>query len=110
MANRQPRKISCQWRKRRELLKNAEWYYTKDDIENIKKHQKNRCYYCWCELNEKQQIDHKLPLSKWGTNYASNLVLSCHTCNLDKHGKTDIEFFIWRNENWLIINEQFYDK
>ncbi len=103
-----PDKFHANENKRRNLLKNAEWSYNKEDIEEIRYNQQNKCYYCWDILNSKQQIDHKIPLSKWWTNYPWNLVLSCHTCNLDKHAKTDIEFFKWRIRNELKINNLNY--
>lgn len=103
-----PDKFHANENKRRNLLKNAEWSYNKEDIEEIRHNQQNKCYYCWDILNSKQQIDHKIPLSKWWTNYPWNLVLSCHTCNLDKHAKTDIEFFKWRIRNELKINNLNY--
>lgn len=45
----------------------------------------DRCAYCDCELSLVTiHRDHVLPLRKGGTNWASNLVPSCETCNLRK--------------------------
>lgn len=108
--NNNPDKFHANEKKRQNILKNAKWIYTKKDIENIKSQQKDKCYYCGKKLDEKQQIDHKLPLCKWWTNYPSNLVLACHSCNLDKHSKTAEDFFIRRLENNLEINETSFYK
>lgn len=102
-----PEKFHSHERKRRLLLQNAPGAYTKTDIDKIRMYQDNQCYYCGCALNN-EHIDHKIPLSKWGTNYPSNLVLSCHSCNLDKHGKSAKEFFEWRKKCSLPVNDKFF--
>lgn len=45
-----------------------------------------RCHYCRCRLiaGENATVDHKLALSKGGTNAWSNLVASCKDCNSNK--------------------------
>lgn len=51
-----------------------------------------KCAYCKKDCSNKYEIDHKIPLSKGGTNDISNLALSCSHCNRSKRDKTDIEF------------------
>lgn len=46
-----------------------------------------RCVYCH-RSNVPFEIDHLIPLSRGGSNRVSNLVLSCHNCNLAKGDKT----------------------
>ena len=47
---------------------------------------KGRCYLCGEFVDfDLYEIEHKIPLSKGGTNNLSNLFCSCHTCNLIKH-------------------------
>jgi hypothetical protein len=104
-----PDKFHANEKKRQDLLKNAIWSFTNEDIVEIRAMQDNKCYYCWNELDFKQQKDHKIPLSKWWTNFPSNLVLACHTCNLDKHGKSVNEFFERRIKCNLPINSDFYN-
>lgn len=51
-----------------------------------------RCAYCGCDCSTKYEIDHKIPLSRNGTNDFSNLALSCPHCNRSKRNKTDDEY------------------
>lgn len=53
------------------------------------------CSYCGCQL-EKYHVDHKIPLSRGGSNSLDNLAISCEKCNLQKGTKTADEFRIWR--------------
>lgn len=46
------------------------------------------CYYCKESLKGKQHnVEHVLAISKYGTNSAKNLVLSCQPCNKAKGSK-----------------------
>jgi 5-methylcytosine-specific restriction endonuclease McrA len=36
--------------------------------------------------------DHKIPLTRGGSDYIENIALSCGPCNFRKHTKTDTEF------------------
>ena len=49
------------------------------------------CYYCNKPLAE-YHIDHKIPVSKGGTNDIENIAISCPSCNLSKYNKTADEF------------------
>lgn len=52
-----------------------------------------RCSYCGKELSDKTAtLDHKLPLSRGGSNGRANLVLSCQKCNSHKGSMTMSEF------------------
>jgi hypothetical protein len=50
-----------------------------------------RCMYCK-ELLAAFHIDHKMPLSRGGTNDMENLQLLCPTCNMSKGAKTHDEY------------------
>ena len=50
------------------------------------------CAYCGCDCSTEYEIDHKIPLSRNGTNDFSNLALSCPHCNRSKRNKTDDEY------------------
>lgn len=56
--------------------------------------QNNRCHYCNKSLDLFETIheDHKIPISKDGSNGIENIAISCPPCNLKKHTQTDEEF------------------
>ena len=48
----------------------------------------NACFYCNKELSEQEKtVDHKMPVSKGGTNAKTNLVICCRHCNSLKNDK-----------------------
>lgn len=53
----------------------------------------NKCVICGCK--EKLHVDHKIPISRGGTDSLANLQTLCEACNLDKG-------------NRIIKNEQMY--
>lgn len=78
--------------KRRARKKNAEGYYTTEDIKNMYAAQGARCYYCSISIEDKYHIEHMTPLSRGGSNWIDNICLACVRCNLSKHTKTSEEF------------------
>lgn len=62
------------------------------DIEQMWTDQAGRCAYCAGMLKLGYHIEHKVPLSRGGSNGAENICLSCKTCNHKKHARTDVEF------------------
>lgn len=54
-------------------------------------HDDYTCYYCR-KRGGSLEIDHKIPLSRGGTNKLDNLVTACKNCNRRKHDKTVEEF------------------
>ncbi|HET8569104.1 MAG TPA: HNH endonuclease [Candidatus Limnocylindria bacterium] len=50
----------------------------------------NRCFYCG--TTGRMTVDHRVPLSRGGTNSLENLVPACRSCNSMKHDRTDDEF------------------
>ncbi len=50
----------------------------------------NKCVYCGC--GGKMTLDHKIPISKGGTNWPSNFVPACSPCNSSKNAKGFLEF------------------
>ena len=59
---------------------------------NIIKRDKNICQYCASKLTSKNStVDHVLPKSRGGGNSWTNLVASCHPCNLRKGNRTPSE-------------------
>ena len=61
--------------------------------DNIKRYGTLTCYLC---LNPvpfgKDEIDHKIPISRNGTNEYNNLEIACQKCNRTKYIKTEEEY------------------
>lgn len=57
------------------------------------------CFYCSRSLSQGWVMDHKIPLSRGGTNAQDNLVLCCAKCNNTKGRKTEEEFLAWAADN-----------
>jgi len=51
----------------------------------------NLCIYCGRD-DLPLTVDHKVPLSRGGTNYIENLAPACGSCNSRKHNRTAEEF------------------
>ena len=95
------------WRKKHEELvraykrnykarkKHAEGTHNGRDIERLYVKQGGKCFYCGTKLNDVFHVDHKVPLSRGGSNFPNNLALACPTCNLQKNDKTAEEYFDW---------------
>ena len=61
--------------------------------DNIKKHGTLTCYLCFSPIDfGKDTIDHKIPLSRGGTNQYNNLAISCRSCNCKKNARTLKEY------------------
>lgn len=61
--------------------------HTSTDIDILYINQRGKCAYCGCDLNGKYHVDHIVPLSRGGTDYAENLALACPHCNMSKNNK-----------------------
>lgn len=75
-------------------LEQHEWQPIKLEI-----HQANDfvCTYCETDTRTTYPVcDHKIPLSRGGTNHPSNLTTSCPTCNARKGELTPEEFSTMR--------------
>jgi hypothetical protein len=60
----------------------------------------SHCHYCRRPLGQDgpegtKTRDHKQPLSRGGSNHASNIVACCDKCNQTKGHMTEAEFFGW---------------
>jgi len=70
--------------------------FTADDLATIRKGQTDkrgrvRCWYCGKPMLN-WHIDHRIPLSRGGSNAPGNLCLACPECNLRKHNKLPTEY------------------
>lgn len=77
-------------RLRRARKKGAEGTHTQAEIQSILMLQGQRCAYCGTCQN--LSLDHKHPLSKGGSNYASNLQWLCRSHNSHKRDRTDEQY------------------
>ena len=75
---------------RRGLEQDAKGRFTADQWEARLEYHGHKCYYCGSV--DRIQVEHRIPLSRGGTNWPSNLVPACRTCNSSKGTKTEKEF------------------
>ncbi|GLH29699.1 hypothetical protein WSS15_23490 [Acetobacter pasteurianus] len=72
-----------------------------------------RCFYCGSEVSyyskrhDSLEIDHVTPVSKGGSDDASNLVCACRGCNRSKKDMSASEFFAFRKLKKLPVSEGF---
>jgi 5-methylcytosine-specific restriction endonuclease McrA len=84
------RKASKANRRAREM--NAEGSHTAAEIRELFHDQHGRCGYCGINLmvsdtKAEYHVDHIVPLSRGGSNYIDNILVSCADCNLSKGDK-----------------------
>ena len=77
--------------KRRAQKLGAPGSFSREDVQLKYQMQGGNCYYCGEPITE-MHMEHKIPLSRGGTNWPANICLSCKACNLSKHTKTSQEF------------------
>jgi hypothetical protein len=69
---------------------------SRDEILGLYAIQNGRCAYCDKALGAKFHLDHKVPVSRGGTNVLTNLCCACASCNLRKCDQTAEEFMARR--------------
>lgn len=83
-------KVYCHNYRARKM--NAEGHWTTDDETNMYSEQDGRCAYCgitiYRDIDSDVHVDHIIPLTMGGSNWPSNLTLSCQSCNLSKSSRT----------------------
>jgi hypothetical protein len=93
-----PEQIKNNKRKRRNLEYNANGYHTERQWLEKKMYHGDKCYYCGipeselknkykCKLWWKLTEDHRKALSKNGSDWISNIVPACVSCNSSKHNR-----------------------
>lgn len=61
--------------------------------DNIKRFGTLTCYLCLRSIEfNKDALEHKIPLSRGGTNEYNNLAIAHRSCNNSKRSKTEIEY------------------
>lgn len=66
--------------------------HKKSDVELQIKSQKSKCWWCGNKIEETYHVDHRIALNKGGTNWATNICISCPPCNLSKGDKFSWEW------------------
>lgn len=80
--------------RRRSRKYEADGSHTKDEFFALCETLDWKCTYCGESLSKKTvSEDHKIPLSKGGSDYITNITPSCRICNSRKSTKTDNEYF-----------------
>lgn len=91
-AKAYPEKLKASYKNAQAQRRGAEGRYTFNDIERIKAAQRGRCAYCRSQLDDNLHIDHIVALSRGGTNWPSNIQLTCPSCNMRKKAKRPEQF------------------
>jgi 5-methylcytosine-specific restriction endonuclease McrA len=86
--------ISAARRRRSYRLRGAAGSHTTREWLELKHDYDYRCLMCFRKEPEiKLTEDHKIPISKGGTNNIDNIQPLCHSCNSKKHTKTWFAFY-----------------
>lgn len=100
-----PEKNLANHQERRSRKKNAAGKHTGNDIIKIMLYQNNLCVGCGKKISKPVKggellatVDHKIPLSKGGSNWPDNLQMLCLQCNIEKN---DMNF-----DEWLKITKE----
>ena len=71
----------------------------------------NTCYYCKCELTDKNRtLDHMFPRRWGGISIPENLIPSCKSCNQEKRDMSYEQFMQYKGLKNKKDKENFYDK
>jgi 5-methylcytosine-specific restriction endonuclease McrA len=99
-----PDRVRVNIENRRARLANAPGFYSEQDVIEMLNRQGRKCHYCGCDVSSgKHTVDHSIPISRGGSNWPENLVVSCARCNAIKGVKTPPEFYeylIKRSQKW----------
>ena len=87
-----PEATRTRGRNYRARFKGAEGSHTGDDIKDLFVKQRGYCVYCNAKLGSDYHVDHIIPLASGGSNWPSNLQLTCANCNIRKRATDPIEF------------------
>ena len=88
--SRNPEYGKAKENRRRAKQVKASGFFTDEQWQARLDYHGNSCAYC--NSTEDLTIDHMIPLSRGGSQWASNLVPACRSCNSTKGDKTPIEF------------------
>jgi 5-methylcytosine-specific restriction endonuclease McrA len=83
-------KAQCNYRARRARKANASGTHSAEQVRARFDYYGNKCIYCGS--NESLEVEHRIPLSRGGSDWPANLAPACKSCNCSKHAKTETEF------------------
>lgn len=86
-------KIGVYKKRRKYRLRGASGYFSEEQLAARIAYYGGRCLYC--NSDNATTIDHRIPISRGGTNWPSNLVPCCKSCNSRKRDKTEAEYREW---------------
>lgn len=96
-----PEKRSMYAHNRRVREKGNGGSHTSEELNTLFKEQDGLCAYCekllYSSFEEPFHVDHKIPITRGGSNDISNIALACPDCNISKNMKTDAEFLAERS-------------
>lgn len=99
-ARANPEAVLANGRRRRARKQGAEGHHTVAEIKLLLKRQRYTCAYCPTSLKSGYHVDHIMSLSKGGTNWISNIQLTCKGCNLMKADKDPL---IWARRTGRLL-------
>lgn len=82
-------------RNRRARLRNAQGAHRHSDVMNQISSQSCLCFWCKSSLDAGYHVDHYIPLARGGSNFPTNIVISCPTCNVSRGAKMPSEFIAY---------------
>src|SRR5438105_3230270 len=85
-----PAIVRAKSQKHRALRLAAEGSFTAGEWTELVDSYSGRCAYCGD--NAKLEPDHRVALSRGGSNRIANILPACHRCNARKHRMTEAEF------------------
>lgn len=88
--------------KRRARKANAAGFFTKEQLQARFRYFGYKCIYC--DSTDRISVEHLIPLSRGGTNWASNIAPSCLKCNCSKNKRTHKEFIEYRKYSSEVIS------
>lgn len=78
--------------RRRNRKLSAEGSHSAADIQGLLQAQNNFCWWCGELLVNGYEVDHRIPLSRGGSDGVENLVIACVSCNRRKSNKLPSEW------------------
>ena len=74
--------------------------HTAEEWQRLLKDKDHCCEYCGKKVTERIVKEHRVPVSRGGSDHISNIAVSCVPCNSSKGNRTDEEFMRLR-ARWM---------